>query len=344
MDENNNEGDFFNNKATINVDKYFSLFKKILGGWTGWLLIIVLVALWASQGLYTVDPSEVGLVKRFGKHVRTVGPGLNYHIPAPIESVVIVNISQVRKIEVGYTTISPPPNPKYRINKEEAQMLTGDSNIVHIEFAVQYKVKSPENYVFNIIDPESMIKAMSEAIIREEIAKRKLTDIITVSRDEIAQDVYKDLQVLLDNYQTGILVEAVKLQDANPPEEVKEAFDDVNSAHEDRKTYVNQARSYANKIVPEAEAKAASIINDAEAYKEEKINSAQGDVAKFKDVLAKYNMGNKEITKTRLYIESMEKILPETQKILLTENASGSSVLKLLDINKILANDGGEVE
>lgn len=342
MDENTNRP--FDDNETIDINNAFSLVKKIMSGGIGWVIIIIVLGLWAAQGFYTVDPSEVGLVKRFGKHVRTVGPGLNYHIPAPIESAVIVNIGQVRKIEVGYKTISPPPNPRYKINKEEAQMLTGDSNIVHIEFAVQYKVKSPENFVFNLIDPEAMIKAMSEAIIREEIAKRNLTDIITVARDEIAQDVHKDLQILLDDYQTGILVESVKLQDANPPEEVAKAFDDVNSAHEDRKTYVNQARSYANKVVPESEAEAARIINNAEAYKEEEITSAQGDVAKFKDVLAKYNMGSKEVTKARLYIESMEKILSGTQKILLTEEASGSGVLKLLDINKVLNNDGGVAE
>ncbi len=342
MDENTNQP--FNDKDTVDINQAFAIVKKYMRGGTGWLIIIILVGLWAAQGFYTVNPSEVGLVKRFGKHVRTVSPGLNYHIPTPIESAVIVNISEVRKIEVGYETISPPPNPRYRINKEEAQMLTGDSNIVHIEFAVQYKVKNPEKFVFNLIDPEAIIKAMSEAIIREEIAKKNLTDIITIDREEIAQSVYIDLQILLDHYQTGILVEAVKLQDANPPEEVAKAFDDVNSAHEDRKTYVNQARSYANKVVPEAEAEAAGIINNAEAYKEEKITSAQGDVAKFKDVLAKYNMGSKEVTKTRLYIESMEKILPGTQKIVLTEEASGSSVLKLLDINKVLNNDGGMVE
>ncbi len=342
MDGNSNKQ--FDINEVLDVNKVFSTVKKLMGGVTGWIIIIIVIGLWASQGFYTVNPSEVGLVKRFGEHVRTVGPGLNYHIPAPIESAVIVNISQVRKIEVGYTTISPPPNPKYRINIEEAQMLTGDSNIVHIEFAVQYKVKSPENYVFNLIEPEAMIKAMSEAIIREEIAKSNLDEIITVSRDEIAHEVHQDLQLLLDDYQTGILVEAVKLQDANPPEQVAAAFDDVNSAHEDRKTYVNQARSYANKVVPEAEANAAGIINNAEAYKEEKITAAQGDVAKFKDVLAKYNMGSKEVTKARLYIESMEKILPGTQKILLTEEGSGSSVLKLLDINKVLNNDGGMAE
>ncbi len=342
MDENTNQP--FNDKETIDINSAFSTIKKFMRGGTGWLIIIVLVGLWAAQGFYTVKQAEVGLVKRFGKHVRTVGPGLNYHIPAPIESALIVNISEVRKIEVGYTTISPPPNPRYRTNKEEAQMLTGDSNIVHIEFAVQYKVKSPEKFVFNLIDQESMIKAMSEAIIREEIAKRNLTDIITVDRAEIEQSVQDDLQSLLDDYQTGILVNTVELQDANPPEEVAKAFDDVNSAHEDRKTYVNQARSYANKVVPEAEAEAAGIINNAEAYKEEKITSAQGDVAKFKDVLAKYNMGSKEVTKARLYIESMEKILPGTQKIVITEESSGSSVLKLLDINRVLNNDGGMVE
>lgn len=331
----------FENKSE-GVVQVKNFINKYMKGFVGWIIIIVLVGLWASQGLYTVNPSEVGLVKRFGKHSRTVGSGLHYHIPAPIESVVTVDIRSLRKIEVGYTTISPPPNPRYRVNKEEALMLTGDGNIVHIEFAVQYKVKGPEKYAFNLIDPEAIIKEMSEAIIRDEVAKRGLTEIITVSRDEIAQELHQDLQILLDNYDTGVLVEAVKLQDANPPEPVADAFDDVNSAWEDRETYVNQAKAYANQVVPKAEADAAQIINNAEAYKEEKVAAAQGDVAKFKDVLAKYNAGSKEITKTRLYIESLEKILPNTKKILLTEKSSGSSVLKLLDINKLMLENGGE--
>ena len=315
---------------------------KYIKGVAGWVVILVLIGLWASQGLYSINPSEVGLVKRFGKHVRTVGPGLHFHIPAPVESVVPVDVKSLRKIEVGYTTISPPPNPRYRVNPEEALILTGDGNIVHIEFAVQYKVKSPENYAFNLIDAEGLIKEMSEAIVREEVAKRQFAEIITTAREEISQDVLKDLQNLLDNYNTGILVTSVKLQDVKPPEPVADAFDDVNSAWEDKETYVNQAQAYANEVIPEAEGKAAQITNEAEAYQEEKIASAQGDVAKFKNVLEKYNTGSNEITKTRLYIETLEKILPGRKKILSNTGSGSSNILKLLNLNQLKSVNGGE--
>ena len=333
--DTNKEYDFrkkFNN--------FKSFIKKYLGGINGWIIIVIIIAIWAAQGFYTVDEPEVGLVERFGKHVRTVGPGLHYHLPAPIETIVPVDVKSVRKIEVGYKTISPPPNPRYSSKKDEALMLTGDNNIVHIEFAVQYKIKDAENYAFNVIDGKAILKEMAEAVMREEVAKRKFTDIITTSRGEIAQQVHMGLQKLVNTYDTGMMVENVKLQDANPPQPVTGAFDDVNSAKEDKETYINKAIAYENEVIPEAEGEAAHVVNKAEAYKQEKVARAQGDVAKFKNVLKEYNMGSKEVTRTRLYIETIEKVLPKTNKILLPEGDSGSSVLKLLDLNKM--NNSGE--
>jgi membrane protease subunit HflK len=304
----------------------------------------VIIGLWASQGVYTINEPEVGLVKRFGNHVRTVGPGLHFHLPAPVESVIPVEIKSVRKIEVGYETISPPPNPRYASNKEEALMLTSDNNIVHIEFAVQYKIKSAENYIFNVIDSKKILKQMSEAVMREEVAKRNFSEIITTSRGEIAQKVHTNLQSLVNSYETGVMVESVKLQDANPPQPVKHAFDDVNSAKEDSKTYVNNARAYANEVLPQAEADAAHVTNKAEAYRAEKVARSEGDVAKFKNVLKEYNMGSKEVTRTRLYIETIEEVLPKTNKIMLPKGDSNSPILKLLDLNKLQQEDGGEAK
>ena len=338
MNENFGPSEEYDFKEKAN--KFKSIFKKYLGGINGWVIILIIIAVWASQGLYTIEEPEVGLVKRFGKHVRTVGPGLHYHLPTPIETVVPVDIKSVRKIEVGYKTVSPPPNPRYSSKKDEALMLTGDNNIVHIEFAVQYKIKDPENYAFNVIDGRALIKEMAEAVMREEVAKRQFTDIITTSRGEIAQKVHMGLQKLVNTYDTGMMVENVKLQDANPPQPVAAAFDDVNSAKEDKETYINKANAYANEVIPEAEGKAAHITNEAEAYKQEKVARSQGDVAKFKNVLKEYNLGSKEVTKTRLYIETLEEVLPKTDKIMLQKGDSGSSVLKLLDLNKL--KSGGE--
>src|SRR6056297_1576530 len=333
MNKNFNKTEDLDIKGKINNFKAF--FQKYLSGVGAWIIIILIIGLWAGQGFYTIDEAEVGLVKRFGKHVRTVGPGLHYHVPAPVETVVPVDVKSVRKIEIGYETVSPPPNPQYKSKKDEALMLTGDNNIVHIEFAVQYKIKDAENYIFNVIDGKKILKQMTEAVMREEVAKRKFSDVITVSRGEIAQAVHDDLQKLVNIYNTGMMVENVKLQDANPPEPVTAAFDDVNSAKEDRETYINKAQAYANEVIPQAEGKASQITNKAAAYKQGKIAGAQGDVAKFKNVLSEYQTGSKEITRTRLYIEAMEEILPNTDKIILPKDSSGSSVLKLLDLNKM---------
>src|SRR6056297_3379080 len=338
MNKNFNKTEDLDIKGKINNFKAF--FQKYLSGVGAWIIIILIIGLWAGQGIYTIDEPEVGLVKRFGKHVRTVGPGLHYHVPAPVETVVPVDVKSVRKIEIGYETVSPPPNPQYKSKKDEALMLTGDNNIVHIEFAVQYKIKDAENYIFNVIDGKKILKQMTEAVMREEVAKRKFSDVITVSRGEIAQAVHDDLQKLVNIYNTGMMVENVKLQDANPPEPVTAAFDDVNSAKEDRETYINKAQAYANEVIPEAEGEAAHVINKAEAYKEEKVASAQGDVSKFKNVLKEYNMGSKKVTRKRLYIETLEDILPNTEKIILPEGDSNSSVLKLLDLNEMKNNEG----
>src|SRR6056297_2461958 len=338
MNKNFDKTEDLDIKEKINNFKAF--FQKYLSGIGAWIIIILIIGLWAGQGIYTIDEPEVGLVKRFGKHVRTVGPGLHYHVPAPVETVVPVDVKSVRKIEIGYETVSPPPNPQYRSKKDEALMLTGDNNIVHIEFAVQYKIKDAENYIFNVIDGKKILKQMTEAVMREEVAKRKFSDVITVSRGEIAQAVHDDLQKLVNIYNTGMMVENVKLQDANPPEPVTAAFDDVNSAKEDRETYINKAQAYANEVIPEAEGEAAHVVNKAEAYKEEKVASAQGDVSKFKNVLKEYNMGSKKVTRKRLYIETLEDILPNTEKIILPEGDSNSSVLKLLDLNEMKNNEG----
>src|SRR6056297_1681532 len=340
MNEDLNNKNLDKNDLKEQLNNFKSSMQKYLGGNNIWIIVFAIIALWAAQGLHTIDEPEVGLVKRFGKHVRTVGPALHYHIPAPIETVIPVDVKSVRKIEVGYKTISPPPNPKYSSNKEEALMLTADNNIVHIEFAVQYKIKNAENYAFNVINGRTLLKEMAEAVMREEVAKTNFEDIITTSRGEIAQQVHSGLQKLVNIYDTGMMVENVKLQDANPPQPVTAAFDDVNSAKEDRETYINKAQAYANEVIPEAEGEAAHVINKAEAYKEEKVASAQGDVSKFKNVLKEYNMGSKKVTRKRLYIETLEDILPNTEKIILPEGDSNSSVLKLLDLNEMKNNEG----
>ena len=318
-------------------DKFKSMLKKF-GNKTGWVIIGLIVVIWLLQGIYQVGAAEVGLVKRFGKHVRTVNSGLNYHVPPPIETVQKVDIRSVRKIEIGYETISPPPNPRYRIDKEEALMLTGDDNIVHMELAIQFTVRDAEQLAFNIIDPYALVKEAGEAVIRQEVVKHNVEEVLTTQRAEIAAQAQSALQSLLNHYETGINVETIKVQDAKPPEPVIPAFDDVTSAKEDKQTKINQAQAYNNDVIPNARGQAAEIVNQAEATKAERVNEAKGGVSKFLQVLEEYKKGSQEVTRRRLYMETMEDVLPDMNKVILTENTNGSSILKLLNLNEL---DGG---
>ena len=302
---------------------------RISGG-LGWLIIIVVIGIWLATGIYTVGPSEVGLVKRFGRHVNTVEPGLHYHFPAPIESVVIVNVQGIRNEEVGFRTVSPPPNPRYQTIESEALMLTGDGNITHVEMAVQYSVKDPELFAFNLINPDEIVKEAAEAVLREQVATRTLDETLTEQRDTIGTDTLFSLQTLLDSYEAGIVINNVQLQDVKPPTEVIAAFDDVNNARQDKEKLINEASRYALDIVPRARGQAQEIANQAEAYMQERIKRAEGDVARFLEVLTKYELGE-EVTRTRMYIETMETILPGMDKIILSGDAGG--VLKLLDLD-----------
>lgn len=310
--------------------------RKMQGG-IGWIVIVVIIAIYLLTGIYTIGPSEVGLVKQFGRYVATVDPGIHYHLPAPIQSVVAVNVLEVRKEEIGFRTVSPPPSPRYQTVETEALMLTGDGNIAHVEMVVQYRVKDAERFAFNIINPKVIVKQAAEAVLREQVATRTLDETLTEERDVIGADTIIALQALLDVYGAGIVVGNIQLQDAKPPREVISAFDDVNSARQDKEKLINKAEEYAMDILPRARGQAQEIANQAEAYKQERIKRAEGDVARFLEVLTKYELGE-EVTRTRMYIETMESILPGMEKIILSREASG--VLKLLDLDRAL--QGGE--
>jgi len=306
-------------------------------GWVGWTVIAIVVGIYLVTGIYTVGPSEVGLVKRFGRHVATVDPGLHYHMPGPIESVVTVNVLEVRTEEIGFRTVSPPPDPRYQTVEIEALMLTGDGNITHVEMVVQYRVKEADLFAFNLIDPRTIVKQAAEATLREQVATRTLDETLTELRDTIGIDTMTSLQALLDTYGTGIAIDNVQLQDVKPPREVISAFDDVNSARQDKEKLINQADEYALDILPRARGQAQEIGNQAAAYKQTRIKGAEGDVARFIEVLAKYELG-KEVTRARLYIEAMEEILPGMEKTILSQDTAG--VLKLLNLD----GSGGDAE
>jgi len=309
------------------------------GSWVGWLAIVVIVVIYLLSGIYTVGPSEVGLVKQFGRYVSTVNPGMHYHLPSPIQNVVTVNVLGVRKEEIGFRTVSPAPNPRYQTVETEALMLTGDGNITHVEMVVQYRVKDAKEFAFNLIDPRAIVKQGVEAVLREQVATKTLDETLTKERDVIAADTMTSLQALLNTYETGIVVSNVQLQDVKPPKEVISAFDDVNSARQDKDKLINEADKYSLDILPRARGQAQEIGNQAEAYKQERIKRAEGDVSRFLEVLKKYELGP-EVTRTRMYIETMEAILPGMEKIILPQGGDG--VLKLLDLDQLLNGRTGQ--
>lgn len=308
---------------------------RSLPSFVGWIAIALIIGIYLATGIYTIGPSEEGLVKRFGRYVRTVDPGLHYHLPAPFESVVSINILEVRKVEIGFRTISSAPNARYQTVETEALMLTGDGNITHVEIAVQYRVKDATMLAFNLINPQEIVKQAAEATLREQVATRTLDETLTELRDTIGIDTMVALQALLDSYETGIAIDNVQLQTVKPPSEVVAAFDDVNSARQDKEKVINEASRYALDLVPRARGQAQQIANQAEAYKQTRIKGAEGDVARFVEVLAKYELGE-DVTRTRLYIETMEQILPSMDKVILSGQADG--LLKLLNLD---ASGGG---
>lgn len=312
--------------------------KKLFG-----IILLLVIVLYLASGIYTVAPDEQGVVKRFGKFNRLVGPGLNYHLPYPIETVLTPAVTQVKRVEIGFRTISPGTSTRYQEFPEEALMLTGDENIVSAEAIIQYKIKEPVNYLFNIVSPEQTVRDAAEAALRQIIGEREIDEALTVGKYEIQEETKTLLQEVLDFYASGILVVAVQLQDVFPPEEVQDAFKDVASAKEDKSKYINEAEGYKNDVIPKARGEAEKIIKEAEGYKVERIRRAEGDIAKFNSILAEYKKGE-EVTETRLYLETMEEIFPNMNKVIVDLEGNQSLINLLpLDETKILAAPSQEV-
>lgn len=307
-----------------------------LGSWVGWLVIAVIIGIWLFSGFYQVGPSETGLVKRFGAYIGSSKPGIHWHMPWPVSSVTIVDTKSRRKEEIGFRTISPPPNPQYQEVPEEALMLTGDGNIVWIDTVVQYDVANAKNFAFNVRKPKAVVSNAAEAIIREQVAQRDLDPILTTARDEIAADVQRRLQKQLDQYNTGIDIAAVKLQDVQPPKPVQPAFDDVNSARQDKETFINEAKAYRNDVIPKARGQAEKIVQEAQGYKAQKLNRAKGDVARFENVLQQYKVGDRSVTIERLYIETMEQVVPNMQPLVVSDSISKNGTLNMIDFSRLM--------
>ena len=291
-------------------------------------LLAAALALWLFTGVYMVGPDEVGVVRTFGEYTRVAQSGLNYHFPYPIEQVNTPAVTEVKRIEIGFRTLR---NGQYRTVEKESLMLTGDENIVDAEMIVQYKIKDPEAYLFKIVEPELTVREAAEASLRTVVGRNKIDETLTTGKFQIQEGTKTQLQSILDKYESGIHVVAVQLQDVSPPKEVIGAFKDVASAKEDKNRMINQAEGYRNDIIPKARGEAEAMIRDAEGFRESRIKRSEGDAAKFTTILKEYRKA-KSITQKRLYLETMERVLPDIEKIIVPDKDSGN-MLNLLNLN-----------
>ena len=291
-------------------------------------VLIGILVVWLLTGIYIVGPDEVGVIRTFGEYTRITQSGLNWKFPSPIETANTPKITEVKRIEFGFRSLK---NGQYRTVEKESLMLTGDENIVDAEMIVQYKIKDPVQYLFNIVEPELTVREAAEASLRTVVGRNKIDETLTTGKFTIQEETKIQLQNILDKYESGIHVVAVQLQDVSPPKEVIGAFKDVASAKEDKNRMINQAEGYRNDVIPKARGEAEAMIRDAEGFKESRIKRAEGDAVKFTTILKEYNKA-KSITEKRLYLETMEKVLPGIEKIIIPDKDSGN-MLNLLNLN-----------
>ena len=291
-------------------------------------VLIGILVIWLLTGIYVVGPDEVGVVRTFGKFTRVTQSGLNWKFPSPIETANTPKVTEVKRIEFGFRSLK---NGQYRTVEKESLMLTGDENIVDAEMIVQYKIKDPVKYLFNIVEPELTVREAAEASLRTVVGRNKIDETLTTGKFTIQEETKEQVQSILDKYESGIHIVAVQLQDVSPPKEVIGAFKDVASAKEDKNRMINQAEGYRNDVIPKARGEAEAMIRDAEGFRESRIKRAEGDATKFTTILKEYKKA-KSITEKRLYLETMEKVLPGIDKIIVPDKESGN-MLNLLNLN-----------
>jgi len=303
---------------------------KFIGGGISLLVGVVILA-WLASGLYIVDASQRGLVLQFGKYKESTESGLRWRLPYPIQSHELVNISGVRTIEVGYRG-----SEKNKVLKE-ALMLTDDENIINIQFAVQYILKDPVEYIFNNRTPDEAVMQVAETSIREIVGKNKMDFVLYEGREQIAVQASNLMQVMLDRYKTGILISKVTMQNAQPPEQVQSAFDDAVKAGQDRERQKNEGQAYANDVIPKARGTAARLMQEADGYKQRLVATAEGDASRFKQINAEYAKAP-EVTRSRMYLETMQQVYSSTSKVMV--DAKGQGNLLYLPLDKLMQAAG----
>ena len=286
---------------------------------------LLLVAFLGFSSVYRVDTDQQGVVLRFGDYVRTETSGLHFKLPYPIESVYTPTVTRINSIPVGLLA-------------GEGLMLTGDENIIDINFTVQWQIKEAENYLFNVAAPARAVKAVAESTMREVVGQSALQDLLTTGRNKVQQTVEALVQATLDDYKAGILITEIKLGDVRPPEQDNEAFQDVQAAKADQERAQNVADAYANRVIPEARGEAAKITQAADAYREQTVAEAEGEAARFLSIYTEYKAA-KNVTRQRMYLETMEKVLSSNSKIVI-DNKGGAGVLPYLPLNALSPKTG----
>lgn len=297
-----------------------------MGGGAG-LLFGLIVAVWLASGFYIVNEGQRGVVLRFGKYLETTMPGPRWHLPYPMENAENVNLAQVRTVEIGYRN-----NVKSKVLKESL-MLTDDENIIDVQFAVQYVLKSPNDYLFNNRAPDETVLQAAESSIREVVGKSSMDFVLYEGRADVAAQAQKLAQKILDRYGTGINISKVTMQNAQPPEQVQAAFDDAVKAGQDRERQKNEGQSYANDVIPKARGMASRLASEAEGYKQRVIEQSEGDASRFKQIVAEYGK-SPQVTRDRLYIDAMQQIMTNTSKVLIDQK--GGNNLLYLPLDKIM--------
>lgn len=304
------------------------------------LLAIGAVAIWMAAGFYTVKQEELGVEMLLGSAVGVSSPGLNYNFPYPIGRVENVNVTQIRDITIGTRESLSQRGIRRQDVPEESLMLTGDENIIDVDFKVQWNIKDPQQYLFNIVSPEIAVKQVAESAMREIVGRNNMDEIQTGDRVAVQRAAEELTQAMLDNYESGIEIVQVQLQGVEPPEQVIDAFRDVQAAKADNVRMQNEAQAYANKIVPEARGQSAQILEAANAYREQTVAEARGQADRFLNVLGEYEKAP-EITRKRLYLETMEKVMGNSEKIILDSQGAGTQgVVPYLPLNELTKKAG----
>jgi len=314
-------------------------FKSFLpsgGGGGRGLLLVILAALliWLGNGFYQIKPGEQGVELLFGEFVKLTSPGLNYWPPAPVGEIIKVNAERTNTEEIGFRGSSQGSSVGGRDVPLESLMLTGDQNIIDIDFVVQWRIKNAADYLFNIRDPQNTIKAAAESAMREVIGRTSLESALTRERQQVQDNTQLLLQEILDDYGAGVTVVSLQLQNADPPREVIDAFNDVQRAKQDQERSINEATAYSNNIVPRAKGESQKMVQEAEAYKEQVIKEAQGEAQRFLSVYESYK-GAKDVTRLRLYLERMQDILSGSNKIILDQQDGQQGVVPYLPLNEL---------